>query len=76
MPVIRLQRGKIMPIPDFQRAMRPLLTAISDGVEHDLKEVKSKLITHFSISDDELRKKFQAAELSSSITGSAGQIHI
>jgi len=46
-----------MPIPDFQRVMRPLLTAISDGVEHDLKEVKSKLITHFSISDDELREK-------------------
>lgn len=46
-----------MPIPDFQRVMRPLLAAISDGVEHDLKEVKSKLIVHFSISDNELREK-------------------
>lgn len=46
-----------MSIPDFQSIMLPLLTAISDGVEHDLKEVKTKLISHFSISEDELRIK-------------------
>lgn len=46
-----------MAIPDFQKVMRPLLTAISDGVEHELKEVKRSLITHFAITDDELRTK-------------------
>jgi restriction system protein len=46
-----------MPVPDFQEVMRPLLTAIADGVEHELKEVKSKLIAHFSITEDELRTK-------------------
>lgn len=46
-----------MAIPDFQKVMRPLLIAISDGVEHELKEVKRSLITHFAITDDELRTK-------------------
>lgn len=46
-----------MAIPDFQKVMRPLLTAISDGVEHELKDVKRNLISHFAITEDELRTK-------------------
>jgi restriction system protein len=46
-----------MGIPDFQTFMRPLLESISDGIEHELKEVKLKLIRVFSISEDELRIK-------------------
>jgi len=37
-----------MPIPDFQTFMRPLLKSISNGLEHDLKEVKKILIKEFS----------------------------
>ena len=37
--------------------MRPLLSAISDGSEHDVKEVKRKLISHFALTEDDLRIK-------------------
>ncbi len=43
-----------MPIPDFQTFMRPLLQSISNGLEHDLKEVKKALIQEFSVTDEEL----------------------
>ncbi len=46
-----------MSIPDFQTIMHPLLDSISDRIEHDLKEIKQKLIKHFNISEDELRIK-------------------
>jgi restriction system protein len=46
-----------MGIPDFQTFMRPLLNCISDGVEHDLKQVKKELIKIFGITDDELSIK-------------------
>lgn len=46
-----------MPIPDFQTFMRPLLKSISNGLEHDLKEVKKILIKEFSITDEELQTK-------------------
>jgi len=46
-----------MPIPDFQTFMRPLLNSISDGIEHDLKEVKKVLINEFSVTDEELQIK-------------------
>jgi len=46
-----------MSIPDFQTIMRPLLEAISDGREHELKEPKRSLVDRFDITDDELRIK-------------------
>lgn len=46
-----------MPIPDFQKIMRPLLDAISDRADHDLKEVKRVLIMQFEVSEEELRIK-------------------
>lgn len=46
-----------MPIPDFQTFMRPLLSSISDGIEHDIKAVKRILIKEFSVTDEELQIK-------------------
>jgi len=46
-----------MPIPDFQRVMRPLLASIADNTEHSLKDVKKGLVAHFGITEDELREK-------------------
>jgi restriction system protein len=46
-----------MSIPDFQTIMRPLLFSISDGIEHDLKEIKRVLVAEFKIKEDELRIK-------------------
>lgn len=46
-----------MNIPDFQTFMRPLLQAISDNVEHDLKSVKKVLIKEFELTEDDLRTK-------------------
>lgn len=46
-----------MPIPDFQRVMRPLLSSVADKAEHSLKDVKKVLVAHFGITEDELREK-------------------
>jgi len=46
-----------MSIPDFQTFMRPLLFAISDNIEHDLKSVKKILVNEFKLTDDDLRQK-------------------
>lgn len=45
-----------MPIPDFQACMLPLLQTIQDGVEHQYKQVKQYLITHFNVSEAELKE--------------------
>lgn len=42
-----------MPIPDFQRIMRPWLELTSDGVEHSLQDVIAELADSFSLSDAE-----------------------
>lgn len=46
-----------MSIPDFQTFMRPLLQAISDNIEHDLKSIKKVLIKEFDLTEDDLRQK-------------------
>lgn len=46
-----------MPIPDFQKVMRPLLSSVADKAEHSLKDVKKVLVAHFGITEDELREK-------------------
>lgn len=46
-----------MPIPDFQTFMRPLLSTISNGLEHDLKEVKTSLIKEFFVTEEEQQIK-------------------
>ena len=46
-----------MGIPDFQSVMRPLLEAIDNLPEQSLKSVKAKLVSHFSLTEDDLREK-------------------
>lgn len=46
-----------MAIPDFQTFMRPLLEAIDNLPEQDLKTVKKKLILYFKLNEDDLREK-------------------
>lgn len=46
-----------MSIPDFQTFMRPLLEAIDNLPEQELKDVKLKLISRFKLTDDDLREK-------------------
>ncbi|MBN1524995.1 MAG: winged helix-turn-helix domain-containing protein [Spirochaetales bacterium] len=46
-----------MAIPDFQTFMRPLLEAIDNLPEQELKTVKAKLIQYFKLSEDDLREK-------------------
>jgi restriction system protein len=43
-----------VPIPDFQTAMRPLLTYLSDGKEQSNQEILKSLAELFKLSEDEL----------------------
>ena len=46
-----------MGIPDFQTFMRPLLEAIDNLPEQELKTVKRKLVDQFHLTEDDLREK-------------------
>lgn len=46
-----------MGIPDYQIFMRPLLEAIDNLPEQELKLVKKKLIDRFKLTEDDLREK-------------------
>jgi restriction system protein len=49
-------KGDIMPIPDFQSIMLPLLRLYEDGGEHPLNELIEKLAKHFSLTRQELNE--------------------
>jgi restriction system protein len=42
-----------MPIPDFQSIMLPLLSSISDGKEHQIRDVIYSLADHFKLNEEE-----------------------
>ena len=42
-----------MTIPDFQTIMLPLLKHISDGKEHNNKEIIEALADHFQLTQEE-----------------------
>ncbi len=42
-----------MAIPDYQSLMLPVLSAMADGNEHQMKEIISSLIDKFEMTDDE-----------------------
>ena len=46
-----------MGMPNYQSFMKPLLNEISDGSDHEIKEIKKKLIKHFNLTEDDLREK-------------------
>lgn len=46
-----------MGVPDFQSVMRPLLEALDNLPEQDLKTVKNKLVGVFKLTEDDLREK-------------------
>ena len=46
-----------MPVPFFQDIMLPLLEAIADGQEHQLRSVRQNLAPRFSLTEDELQEK-------------------
>jgi hypothetical protein len=45
-----------MAIPDYQTCMLPLLRLVSDGKEHQLKDVASPLALEFFLTEDELKQ--------------------
>ena len=45
-----------MSIPDYQSIMLPLLTILRDGNLHDTRELRSRLVQTFSVTDEELRE--------------------
>ena len=46
----------LMPIPDFQTLMRPLLAAHEDGAEHINRDLVSELADQFGLTEDERRE--------------------
>jgi hypothetical protein len=52
---IPLARGGVVPIPDFQSLMLPLLELLSDGKDHLMKDVTRGLADRFALTDDERR---------------------
>jgi restriction system protein len=52
----RTGKGAIMPIPDFQSVMLPLLEFLGDRREHHVREAETALAKHFKLTEDELRE--------------------
>lgn len=50
------QFATIMPIPDFQTLMRPLLEAHADGKEHLNRDLVASLAKQFNLTDEERRE--------------------
>jgi restriction system protein len=46
----------LMPIPDFQSVMRPLMDFISDGKEHSMREALDRLADHFKLAEEERKR--------------------
>jgi restriction system protein len=45
--------GTVMPIPDYEPAMLPLLRLAADGLEHRFRDAVEQLAVQFKLSDDE-----------------------
>jgi restriction system protein len=43
-----------LPVPDFQTLFRPVLEALEDGRDHGVKDIRERLTTVFSLSQDDL----------------------
>ena len=46
----------MMPIPDFQSIMRPLLAAHEDGAEHINRDLVGELADQFELTEEERRE--------------------
>ena len=46
----------MMPIPDYQTIMLPLLKAVSDGATYKISDVREKLSSVFKLNDNERRE--------------------
>jgi restriction system protein len=52
-PKITEKTGGVVPIPDFQSLMRPMLQLASDGKDHSISEAREELAKAFKLTDDE-----------------------
>jgi len=50
----------MMPIPDYQSIMLPLLEHVSDGQEHSIQETVEALRERFGLSDAEMQKTIRS----------------
>lgn len=55
-PLVGQKKLLIMPIPDFQSLMRPLLEAHADGKEHLNRDLVAQLGEQFGLTEDERRE--------------------
>lgn len=46
-----------MAVPDFQTLMRPTLVILSDGQEHAVEEVRTRLAAEFALSEGDLEER-------------------
>jgi restriction system protein len=46
----------VMPIPDYQTVMRPLLEVVQDGTPRTLSDVRDRVCDKFSLTDEERRE--------------------
>lgn len=50
---LHLKRRGLLPIPDFQACMLPLLTLAGDGKEHSLSDARDEMAAHFGLTPED-----------------------
>jgi restriction system protein len=46
-----------MPIPDFEKLIRPVLALLADGLAHQVSDLRQKVAAELNLSDDELAER-------------------
>ena len=46
-----------MPVPDYQSLMAPILSAIADGGDHSLAELRETVASRLTLTEDDLQAK-------------------
>jgi restriction system protein len=45
-----------MPVPDYQTLMLPMLTLLSDGAEHTVREARERIAEQYQLTEEDLRQ--------------------
>lgn len=52
-----------MSVPDFQTLFRPLLEVLGDGQDHEIKDIRERLATAFSLTDDDIQERIPSGQV-------------